>query len=206
VRAAIFVPFTYGLIALMIFFALKPGLERMVEWRKTLDVIAETGLVIEGDALRGMIVNERAAIMEIGEEPVERLIINSTGVFSAANNSGAHYFVSAEAMNRLRGREVDVVFEVRSPPEGGATEWMSRAFIEGVLDTGWAPQSANPEWSPASVRIAIPDDDVRTPLHLMIWSDAAGNNGAIELRRIELLPADPGLALPSAQPDPVGSG
>lgn len=205
-RLPLFYPLAYALVAVMVFYAIKPGLERMQEWRRTLDVIADTGLAIDGDALRGLIVNERAAIVEVGANPLEHVIVSSVGVFDAENISGAHYFISPEAVDRLRGLEIDVMFDVRSPSEGGASEWVSRAAVEGVLDTGWTPQQAQTEWTRAALRLAIPDVDIRMPLHLMIWSDAAGNNGDIELRRIELLPAEPGLASPAARLDPVETG
>jgi hypothetical protein len=196
-RIDLFNPLGFLLIAGMVVYALKPGLERAVAWGEVLDGIAVDGLVVEGDGLRGVIATERAAIEVVGEEPVERLVIGSAGQFPADGNLGVHYLLSVDAVRRLRGGVVDVLLEVRSAPPDGAMRWQARAAVAGAADTGWVAQTAGRDWSVASLRLAIPETDIEWPLDVMIWSDASGAGGAIELRRLELRPVAPSVTAPA---------
>jgi hypothetical protein len=199
-RIELFNPFAYLLIVAMVFYALKPGVERMIEWREVLDEVAESGLVIDGDRLQGLIVTEHATLEYRGDGAIEQVSIGSVGLFAPESNFGAHYLVSVDAVRRLRGVEVDILYEVRSAAERGSMEWQARVVIVGAADTGWLPQAALPDWSVVTVRMTIPDVDLEWPLDLMIWSDSRGGGGGVDLRRLEVRPVDPDAAEPVAPP------
>lgn len=184
-KLRIFYPAAFLLTIGMVFFAMKPGLERLQAWRETLSAIPETGLKIEGAGLGAIVVNERASVELLTENDESYVVIGSSGVVSNDDANGAHYFVPPEAVHVLLGTEVDVAFDVRAAPEGGSLEWLARAVIPQVMDTGWLPLTAGTDWSTVSLRVVIPPQiEVKEPMGLMMWSDAKGDGGRVELREI----------------------
>ena len=183
-RVPIFTPVVFALIAGMVWLALKPGLERHVEWRQTLAVAAATGFIVEGEALGNLIANERASVEIIGPASARRAILSSAGVVTNAENNGVHYFLPREALTAIGGAELDISFEVRAPAVGGAEVWLIRCALSGVADSGWLETDIGEEWSVQTVRCPT-DASARGPaFDLMMWADAEGDGGVIELRRI----------------------
>jgi hypothetical protein len=185
---SLFYPLAFALIVAMVVMALKPGLDRTRAWRASLRAIAAQGLVIEGEQLNTIVVNERATAEVEGPADGRYAVIGSDGVVTSAQNSGARYWLPADAVRELRGKEVSVGLEVRSDPVKGAEDWLVRVAIRGVLDTGWLPQRTEEDWTVAQVPVAIPPNDRNEPMEIIMWSDSTGDEGRIHLRRIEIEP------------------
>jgi hypothetical protein len=190
-RTSPFYPLTFFLMAAMVLYALKPGLDRMQEWRRVVAAAASEGLSFDGDMLEALVATDRVTIAfdGLGEERVA--ILGSSGVLGPDEAYGAHYFVPADAVRALGDLELQASFEVRSEPDSGAKLWLVRVVAPGVSDTGWIELPAEPEWTRQSVRLPAPRGDETESMDIIIWPDALGDGGRIEIRRIALDPLTP---------------
>ncbi len=88
-KLRIFYPAALLLTAGMVFFAMKPRLERLKAWRETLSAIPQTGLKIDGAGLGAIVVNERASVDLLTENDQSYVVIGSSGVVSTDDANGA---------------------------------------------------------------------------------------------------------------------
>jgi hypothetical protein len=190
-RIQIFPPLAFLAIVVMLFAALKPGLERAQAWRAVVHAVPETGLVVEGERLKAIVVSERASIQLAGPVETPYAVIGSTGSVTDADINGVHYFVPPDVVRLLRGQEIDIKFEVRAAPGGGSDEWMARAAIAGAMDSGWTRLTAAEEWTEGTLRVSVPPGNRYEPMVVMIWSDAKGDGRSLELRKIRVIPVGP---------------
>lgn len=190
-RIQIFPPIAFLIVVAMLFAALKPGLERAQAWRAVLKQVPEAGLIVDGGQLDALVVADRASVELAGPVNVPYAVMGSTGFVTDADINGVHYFLPPEVVRILRGREVELAFDVRTPDrESAGEEWMARAVIYGVLDTGWTRLPASPEWTAAAMRVVVPEGVRYDPMVIMMWSDAKGDGRRLELRGIQVTPLD----------------
>lgn len=185
-RFSLFYPVAVALIGGMVYAALSPGLERLAVWRATLAAMPTQGLTYDGAQLSQLIATDRAS-MELVEAvlpPIAR--IGSTGVVTPQQNYGAHLFVPVDAVRRLAGVDADIVLDVRSAREGGSDAWQVRVVVPGVLDTQWRTFTAEPAWTSQTVHLSVPDVSILRPMDIMFWSDADGDDGKIDLKRVTI--------------------
>ena len=189
VRIPIFYPFAFLLIIGMVWSALRPGVERAMEWRASLARAAQDGLVVEGERLGVLIPTEQASVALEGPATSRRAVIGSVGTLPDGRADGAHYFFPADGVEAIGAHAVDVTLETRSSPVGGADMWLARCVMVDMEDSGWFEFPGTQEWSAHTLRCAVDPDAGDRPLDVMIWSDAQGDAGRIELRRIRVAPA-----------------
>jgi hypothetical protein len=194
---SLFYPVSFVVIAAMIWLAIMPGVKRERALQARLDAIPTRGWVVEGRQLGGLVVNDRASVTP-AEDDQPYVVLSSNGVVTNAENFGARYWLPARAVKAVRDRTVEVGFKVRSAPVQGAQNWLVRIAITGVLDTGWQPQTAGRDWSTARVRVPIPPNDRFEPMEVILWSDARGAGGHLELNRIEFNVVPPDAKKPGA--------
>jgi hypothetical protein len=188
---SLFYPLSFLTIVGMVILALKPGIERTEAWRTVLAQITTAGLVVEGEDLGVLVASERSSSELVGSGDDRRAVIGSTGLVTNLENYGVRYWLPADAVRALRGHEVEAALEVRSAETDGSEDWLVRVALAGVFDTGWLPQRAGTDWSTALMSVTIPPTVGSEPMEIIMWSDATGDGGRIELRRIEIQPVGP---------------
>lgn len=190
-RIQVFPPLAFILVVTMVFAALKPGLERAQDWRAVVRAVPEQGLSVEGEGLGAMIATERASVEISGAADGPYAVIGSVGAVTAQDVFGVHYLTPPDAVRALRGETLDLVFEVRAADGAESSEWLARVAIAGFLDSGWTTLTAGRDWSRAIMRITVPENDRYVPMVVMMWSDAKGDGGRLEVRSIALEPTNP---------------
>ena len=183
-RVSLFYSGTLALIAVMVWLAVKPGLDRMTEWRETLSSVREEGFAVSGTGLDVLIPTERASVEFVGDGDARRAVIGSTGVVANMDVNGTHYSLPAAVLRAFGATPLMVTFEVRGAPEGGSDVWLARCLVQGSSDSQWVTLETSSDWTEQTVECLTDVGASRNPLIVILWSDGEGDAGEIELRRI----------------------
>ena len=191
-RISIFFPLAFTLIGVMVWAALRPGLERQELWRAELSSAAREGFSISDDRLFNFTANDNAEFEVVGPRGARRAILRSSGEFARNSNHGVHYLFPIELMRLYEGGRVRLEFLVRSSAQQESRAMFVRCAAAGVMDSGWMRVPIGVEWEIRRVECDVPRGAARAGFSAMVWSDADGEGGWIELREARVLPREAG--------------
>ncbi|MGD2134357.1 MAG: hypothetical protein PVI23_16325, partial [Maricaulaceae bacterium] len=172
---------------------LKPGLERQAVWAAELSTVPYDGFSISDERLFNFTVNENAEFEVVGPRGARRAILRSSGEFARESNHGVHYHFPIELTRIYEGGQMNLDLTARSSMQTPTESMFVRCVAPGVTDSGWMRVPVETQWETKRVVCDVPPGAARAGFGTIIWSDAEGDSGWVELREIRVLVRPPDL-------------
>lgn len=188
-RLPLFFPAAFAIIGAMIWYAIEPGLENLEQITYIRTVIAEQGYTVRGDALEEAVVGPRAQSELFGPPSLRRAVMSSHGGPDETTSSHGVLFAAPPfALSAFSGQTIDVKLSVRSARENGSQRALLRFDIQNTGTSGWREIEIGEEFREVGFSFDVPETTSSDLVFVLIWPDADGDGGQIEVREVILRP------------------
>jgi len=190
-RLPLFFPTSIIIIGAMVWYAIEPGFDSLEEMERIKSSIFEHGYIVEGDALSQGREGVRSNMEVYGPPSLRRAVMSSHGGPDEGTPSHGILFVAPPfTLQAFAGRTIEVMLSARSANENGAERALLRLDIQNFGGSGWREIELSDEFSEVGFSYQVPDVDTRDPVLMLVWPDADGEGGQIEVRQVILRPVD----------------